>query len=167
MTKKTFLFVCLLGTLAPDTHAYNYTIPKELYGYEDYNCDYYGNAYINGINGYPGSGSYIDYLEGPVLYGSDGNINGSIADYINSCFGSAASSFATGDNISNLFKGSENSGVIGIYETGSNVSHAVILTGYDAETNTYTYYDPSKSSQGSNQTISASQLKGAIDCLSQ
>ena len=27
MTKKTFLFVCLLGTLAPDTHAYNYTIP--------------------------------------------------------------------------------------------------------------------------------------------
>lgn len=29
MTKKTFLFVCLLGTLAPDTHAYNYTIPME------------------------------------------------------------------------------------------------------------------------------------------
>ena len=29
MTKKTFLFVCLLGTLALDTHAYNYTIPME------------------------------------------------------------------------------------------------------------------------------------------
>ena len=29
MTKKTFLFVCLLGTLAPGTHAYNYTIPVE------------------------------------------------------------------------------------------------------------------------------------------
>ena len=29
MTKKTFLFICLLGTLAPDTHAYNYTIPME------------------------------------------------------------------------------------------------------------------------------------------
>ena len=29
MTKKTFLFVCLLGTLAPDTHAYNHTIPME------------------------------------------------------------------------------------------------------------------------------------------
>ena len=29
MTKKTFLFVCLLGTLASGTHAYNYTIPVE------------------------------------------------------------------------------------------------------------------------------------------
>ncbi|MBR5583091.1 MAG: hypothetical protein IKW21_01030 [Lachnospiraceae bacterium] len=29
MTKKTFLFVCLLGTLAPGTHAYNLTIPME------------------------------------------------------------------------------------------------------------------------------------------
>ena len=29
MTKKTFLFVCLLGLFAPDTHAYNYTIPME------------------------------------------------------------------------------------------------------------------------------------------
>ena len=29
MTKKTFLFACLLGTLAPDTHSYNYTIPME------------------------------------------------------------------------------------------------------------------------------------------
>lgn len=29
MTKKTFLFVCLLGTLAPGTHAYNLTIPVE------------------------------------------------------------------------------------------------------------------------------------------
>lgn len=29
MTKKTFLFVCLLGTLAPDIHAYNYTIPTK------------------------------------------------------------------------------------------------------------------------------------------
>ena len=29
MTKKTFLFACLLGTLAPGTHAYNYTNPME------------------------------------------------------------------------------------------------------------------------------------------
>lgn len=27
MTKKTFLFVCLLGTLAPGTHAYNHRNP--------------------------------------------------------------------------------------------------------------------------------------------
>ena len=29
MTKKTFLFVCLLSSFAPGTHAYNYTIPVE------------------------------------------------------------------------------------------------------------------------------------------
>ncbi|MDO5490642.1 MAG: hypothetical protein Q4F52_11165 [Bacteroidaceae bacterium] len=29
MTKKTFLFVCLLGSFAPGTHAYNLTIPVE------------------------------------------------------------------------------------------------------------------------------------------
>ena len=29
MTKKTFLFVCLLSSFAPGTHAYNLTIPVE------------------------------------------------------------------------------------------------------------------------------------------
>ena len=29
MTKKTFLFVCLLSSFAPGTHAYNYTNPME------------------------------------------------------------------------------------------------------------------------------------------
>lgn len=29
MTQKTFLFVCLLGSFAPGTHAYNLTIPVE------------------------------------------------------------------------------------------------------------------------------------------
>ena len=31
MTKKTFLFVCLLSSSAPDIHAYNHRIPVSFY----------------------------------------------------------------------------------------------------------------------------------------
>ena len=139
-------------------------IGKELYGYEDKNCDYYGSAYVNGNGDYSGSGNWGDYLNGPELYGSGGQINGNIASFINSCFGAVASGFSTGDDAADLFKDGSNTGVIGIFETGSGTAHAVILTGYDSKTGTYSYYDPSKSSQGSNQTFSADDLCGAIDC---
>lgn len=138
-------------------------IGKELYGYEDRNCDYYSNAYVNGNGSYPGSGKFGDYF-GPDFYDADGNINGNIASCINSCFDTSASGFVTGDAAADLFKNSSNTGVMGIFKIASDTAHAVILTGYDSETGTYSYYDPSKSSQGSNQTFSADDLCGAIDC---
>lgn len=140
-------------------------IAKEVYGYENQDCDYFGNAYINGIGGYPGSKNLGDYLSGPELYDSDGNINGNIIDFIGSCFGSAASGFSMGDDAANLFKDGSNTGVMGIFKTGPNTSHAVILTGYDPETETYSYYDPSKKNQGGSQTFNARDLCGAIDCM--
>lgn len=139
-------------------------IGKEVYKNTSANCDVYGNAYWKGHNDYVGTGDIGDYLSGPELYGSDGNINGNVANFIGAFFGSAASGFTTGSGASGLFKNGSNDGVMGIFNTGSGVAHAVILTGYDAETGTYSYYDPSKSSQGSNQTFAASDLYGAIDC---
>lgn len=140
-------------------------IGKNLYDYKDQDYKYYGNAYVNGHGTYEGTHDNNDIEFGPNFYDSKGNINGSIAQYIGQVFGSAASGFVTGSDIRDLFKDGENTGVLGMYRTGDDVGHVVILKGYDPQTGKYSYYDPSKSEQDENQFINAGDVCGAIDCL--
>lgn len=130
------------------------------------NCDYYGNHFVSGFDDgrYAGSKNYNDYLNGPSLYDEDNNFNSNLTEFINSCFDSAASGFSTGEEAANMFENGSNDGVMGFFLTGCGVAHAVILTGYDSETGTYSYYDPSMSVQGCNQTFSERDLLAAIDC---
>ena len=146
-------------------------VGKEVYGnkkYQKYDCNTYGNDYVNGHNDYEGSGKVSDYLHGPKIINDDGSVNQNVqnncADLVHSYFKKSASGFVTGSDASNLFASGANEGVIGYFRTASGTTHAVILTGYDSSTGTYSYYDPSKSSQSENQTFSASNLYGALDC---
>ncbi|MDE5560674.1 MAG: TIGR04149 family rSAM-modified RiPP [Bacteroidaceae bacterium] len=140
-------------------------IGKNFYNSNDYDYQYYGNAYVNGFGTYEGTHDENDIKLGPIFYDKDDKINGSIAQYIGQMFGSAASGFVTGSDIRDLFKNGENTGVMGIYRTGDDVGHVVILQGYDPNTGQYSYYDPSKSEQDENQFINAGDICGAIDCL--
>ena len=105
---------------------------------------------------------------GPKIIDDSGSINQDVqnncAGLINAYFNDSASGFVSGSDAANLFGIGSNEGVIGYFKTASGTTHAVILTGYDSSTNTYTYYDPSLSSQKENQTFAASSLYGAIDC---
>lgn len=145
-------------------------IGKEVYDdkkYQDYNCDTYGNSYVNGHGRYKGTGNFGDYLNGPRILNDDGTINENVqqncASLVNSYFDYAASGFVSGSNAEQLFSNGSNQGVIGYFNTG-NSTHAVIITGYDSATGEYSYYDPSLSSQKENQKFSASALYGALDC---
>ena len=146
-------------------------VGKEVYGnkkYQNYDYSTYGNAYHQGHNEYEGTHIPGDFLAGPQIINKDGSINQDVqnncAELVNSYFNKSASGFVSGDDAANLFASGSNEGVIGYFKTASKTVHAVILTGYDSSTNTYTYYDPSLSSQKENQTFAASSLYSAIDC---
>lgn len=145
-------------------------IGKEVYGdkkYQDYNCDTYGNSYVDGYGDYKGSGDKRDYLYGPQILNEDGTINQNVqqncVNLVDSYFDYSASGFVSGSDAKNLFYNGSNQGVIGYFNTGSS-THAVIITGYNSATGEYSYYDPSLSTQKENQKFSASALYGALDC---
>lgn len=150
-------------------------IGKEVYAkdpnYKDQGFDqmtegHYCAGFVFGHGSYSGSYSRngLDDANGPSLYDDNGNFNSDIVNCINSYFDKAASQFTIGSEVAKMFAAGSNDGVMGIFKTGEGVAHAVIITGYDSKTDTYSYYDPSKSSQDSNQTFKASDLYGAIDC---
>lgn len=134
---------------------------KEVCG-KDVDCDTYGNAYYGGDGDYQGTGNMDDYLNGPSLYDQDGNLNQNTFDFFSHYFSTEGSGWATGSDISDLFGGSyEDSAVLGAFQTtDGSTAHCVILKGYDAETNTYSYYDPSVDGSEDSKmgTVNADQM---------
>lgn len=85
-------------------------IGKEVYGhkkYQGYNCDIYGNSYVNGCGDYKGSGNYQDYLGGPQLLNEDATINQNVqqnlTNFMKSYFDYTASGFVSRSDATNLF----------------------------------------------------------------
>ncbi|MCF0183130.1 MAG: hypothetical protein HUK01_02185 [Bacteroidaceae bacterium] len=142
-------------------------IGKECYKIEGYDHNWYGNQYWQGYGEYVGTGNMGDYLYGPDLYGEGDKINGNISNYIGAMFGSAATDFVYGSDVADLFADGHNEGVMGIIRTPDGGAHAVIIQNYNPVTGLYSYFDPSKEMQGENQTFTAADLIGAIDCKEQ
>lgn len=141
-------------------------ISKNVYHNYDYDYMYFGYFYVEGIGNYSGSSNYNDFHKGPELTNDDGSFNQNITDCISACFGTMTSGFLNSDDALNLFANGSNSGVIGFYQTAEYTAHCVIITGYDSNTECYTYIDPSKSVQDlEHQRIPKNDLIGAIDCM--
>ena len=127
-------------------------ISKEICG-NDYNCDYYGNAYFQGNGSYVGTGNIDDYRNGPSAYDEDGNINQKTYEFFSHFFATEGSGWTTGSDISGLLSGgSEGGAVLGFFQVDGSTAHCVILQGYDEATGTYTYFDPSKEGSDSAKT---------------
>lgn len=141
-------------------------VGKEFYN-SDLTCDNYGNAYAQGHGDYKGTGNHGDYLYGPKFLNTDNSINtetlNNLAGLTTSYFDTAASRFTMGEDVASLFQNGNNDGVIGLINNNGQ-PHAVIITGYDAQSGKYSYYDPSLSEQKENQTFDSDSLYGAIDC---
>lgn len=165
------------GGYGPDGNCYyncleflsrKYDGPMNYHNYLYYANDYtYGEKNKNDDwNGLDDENRCFDTVnEGPKFYDSEtGNIDTTTLRYLSSQFETSGSEWVTGSGIQDLFAGGTGSYkkgyVMGTMITGSGTAHAAIFSGYDAATDTYSYYNPND--KGYILKIEASKVLSAI-----
>lgn len=139
---------------------------REICGYENRDHSSFAESYVLGRDGFYGTKD-MEALGGPNTYVEDENgnrsINPDLFNFFSHYFNTDASGWTTGSDISSLFAATgseENTAVMGFFLADGSTAHCVILKGYDAATDTYTYYDPSCSGteEERTKTVSGSQM---------